>query len=53
MEGLRNLLWSRSFIGKYNESLEHFKLGNYMVRFVLQRSLELPDGQFIHSTNTH
>lgn len=54
MEGLRNWLRSRSFIWKYNkESLEHFKLGNYMVRFVLERSLGLHDGKFIHPTNTH
>lgn len=54
MEGLRNWLRSRGFIWKYNkESLEHFKLGNYMVRFVLERSLGLHDGKFIHSINTH
>lgn len=46
MEGLRNLLRSRSFIWKYNkESLERFKLGNCVVRIVLERLLWAQDGK--------
>lgn len=54
MEDLRNLPKSRNFIWKYNkESSERFKLGNYMGRFVLERSLRLQEGTFIHSANVH